>query len=129
MPRSALNGVTGVWTSPGLNVAMRLSIYQPWGSVCRILSSSSCCRRNEMRSLVAVGNGERVGPTARPIMIIAPLSDDGYCSLKRFHNREILNWHSRAVFQSCASSEAKNLLHRFGAIAPDEENEPQAPSG
>ena len=82
-----------------------------------------------MRSLVAVGSGERVGPTGRPIMIIAPLSDDGYCSLKSCHSREILNWHSRAVSQSCATSAAKNLLQRFGAIAPDDENEPHAPSG
>jgi hypothetical protein len=82
-----------------------------------------------MRSLVAVGSGERVGPTGRPIMIIAPLSDDGYCSLNRRHSREILYWHSRAVGQSCATSDAKNLLQSFGAMAPDDENEPQAPSG
>ena len=82
-----------------------------------------------MRSLVAVGNGERVGPTGRPIMIMAPFNDDGYCSLKTRHRREILYWHSRASGQSLATSAAKYLLHRFGAIAPDDENEPQAPSG
>src|SRR3970282_874617 len=94
-----------------------------------MFSSSSCWRRNVMRSGVAVGSGERVGPTGRPIMIIAPLSDEGYCSLNRRHSREILNWHSRAVSQSWASRAAKNLLQRLGAMAPEEENEPQAPSG
>src|SRR4029077_8283676 len=58
-----------------------------------------------------------------------PLSDDGYCSLNNRHNREILNWHCRAVSQSLATSAAKYLLHRLGAIAPDDEKEPQAPSG
>ena len=82
-----------------------------------------------MRSFVAVGSGKRTGPTGRPIMIIAPLSDDGYCSLNSRHSREILYWHSRAVAQSCASSDAKKRLQRLGAIAPDEEKEPHAPSG
>src|SRR5688572_13186834 len=105
------------------------SNYQPWGSDCSIPSSSSCDLRKSMRSFVAVGSGERVGPTGRPIMIIAPLSDEGYCSLKSFHSPEILNWQSRAVSQSRSTIDWKNLLQRFGAIAPDEENEPHAPSG
>ena len=82
-----------------------------------------------MRSFVAVGSGDRVGPTGRPIMIMAPLRDEGYCSLKTRQRREILYWHSRANGQSLATSAAKYLLQRFGAIAPDDENEPQAPIG
>src|SRR5450759_347507 len=83
----------------------RVFHYQPWGSVCSISSSSSCWRRKSIRSLVAVGNGERVGPTGRPIMIIAPFRDEGYCSLNRRHSREILYWHARASSQSLATSD------------------------
>ena len=72
-----------------------------------------------MRSFDAVGSGERVGPTGRPIMIMAPLSDDGYWSLNTRQSREILYWHSRASGQSLATSALKYLLQRFGAIAPD----------
>src|SRR5450759_39304 len=107
----------------------RVFHYQPWGSVCRILSSSSCWRRKSIRSLVAVGNGERVGPTGRPIIIIAPFSDDGYWSLNSRHSRDTLYWHSRAVTQSLASSAAKNLRQKLGAMAPVEDDDPQAPSG
>ena len=33
---------------------------------------------NLTRSGEAVGNGERVGPTGRPMITQPPLSDDGY---------------------------------------------------
>jgi len=47
-----------------------------------------------------------VGPTGRPIMIIAPFSDEGYCSLNSRHSRATLYWHSRALSQSLATSAA-----------------------
>src|SRR5262249_55168888 len=52
--------------------------HQPCGSLSRMPMSASSCSITAWRSLVAVGSGDLVGPTGRPMMTMPPLSEDGY---------------------------------------------------
>src|SRR5215510_3138852 len=92
--------------------------HQPCGSVSKMPMSASSFSMKACRSLLAVGNGGRVGPTRRPMSTMPPLSDDGYWSLNRCQSRVILYCSSRARAHSPLMHESNSSAHRFGQIEP-----------